>query len=270
MTADTVVTAEELVAVTASRLLGDHKVVFAGVGMPLLASAMARQRQSPHLTIVLEGGIIGAHLLPGRMPVSTNEMRAAYGAQMLTDVTDVFLFAQRGFFDYGFLGAAQVDMFGNINTSIIGSPEHPKVRLPGSGGANDIISLCKEIFIVTNHEPRRFVERVDFVTSPAYLTGGASREQSGLIFGTVSAVISDLALMDFEPQTRRMRLRALQQDVTVEQVQEQTGFELLVADELGRLAPPLPEEVALYRTLQDGDAAPRPSAVSDLVGSNAS
>ena len=115
------VTAEELMAITASRLLADHKVVFAGVGMPLLAAAVARHRHAPHLTIVLEGGIIGTTLLPGKLPISTNEMRAAYGAQMLTDITDIFLYAQRGYFDYGFLGAAQVDMYGNINTSVIGT-----------------------------------------------------------------------------------------------------------------------------------------------------
>ena len=245
-------TPEEVMAVTASRLLADHRVVFAGVGMPLLASALARRRQAPNLTIVLEGGIIGTSLLPGHLPISTNEMRAAYGAQMLTDITDNFLFAQRGFFDYGFLGAAQVAQYGNINTSIIGSTERPKVRLPGSGGANDIISLCNEIFIVTQHEPRRFVERVDFVTSPGYLSGGQSRERAGLLFGKISAVVTDLALMDFEPGSRRMRLRALQAGVTVRQVQEQTGFELLADAAIGELPPPTAEELLIYRTLRDG------------------
>ncbi len=246
------VTAEELMAVTASRLLADNTVVFAGVGMPLLASALARRRQAPNLTIVLEGGIIGTSLLPGHLPVSTNEMRAAYGAQMLTDITDIFLFAQRGYFDYGFLGVAQVDQYGNINTSFIGDPAHPKVRLPGSGGANDIISLCNEIFIVTQHERRRFVERVDFVTSPGYLTGGDSRERSGLLFGKIGAVVTDLAVMDFEPGSRRMRLRALQPGVTAGQVQAQTGFELLIPDDIEKLPPPAPEEIDVYRTLRDG------------------
>jgi glutaconate CoA-transferase subunit B len=245
-------TREELIAVTASRLLSDHRVVFAGVGMPLLASALARRRQAPDLTIVLEGGIIGTTLLPGHLPVSTNEMRAAFGAQMLTDVTDIFLFAQRGFFDYGFLGAAQVDMFGNINTSIIGDIDSPDVRLPGSGGANDIISLCNETFIVTTHELRRFVPRVDLVTSPGYLSGGDSRAEAGLILGKVGCVITDLALMDFEPTSRRMRLRALQFGVEAAQVQAQTGFELLVSDDVEVLPPPLPEELEIYRNLRDG------------------
>jgi glutaconate CoA-transferase, subunit B len=246
------VTAEELMAITASRLLADHKVVFAGVGMPLLASAVARHTRAPHLTIVLEGGIIGTSLLPGKLPISTNEMRAAYGAQMLTDITDIFLYAQRGYFDYGFLGAAQVDMYGNINTSVIGRAERPRVRLPGSGGANDIISLCHEVLIVTQHEPRRFVERVDFITSPGYLSGGDSRARAGLRTGRLGPVVTDLALLDFEPGSRRMRLRALQPGVTVAQVRAQTGFDLLLSDALEELAPPSPEEIAIYRELRDG------------------
>jgi glutaconate CoA-transferase, subunit B len=246
------VTAEELMAITASRLLADHKVVFAGVGMPLLASAVARHTRAPHLTIVLEGGIIGTSLLAGKLPISTNEMRAAYRAQMLTDITDIFLYAQRGYFDYGFLGAAQVDMYGNINTSVIGSIERPRVRLPGSGGANDIISLCNEVLIVTQHEPRRFVERVDFVTSPGYLSGGDSRARAGLVGGRLRAVVTDLALLDFDPASRRMRLRGLQPGATVGQVREQTGFELLVSNEIEQLTPPSAEEIAICRELRDG------------------
>lgn len=255
------VTGEELMAITASRLLADHKVVFAGVGMPLLASAVARHRHAPHLTIVLEGGIIGTSLLAGKLPISTNEMRAAFGAQMLTDITDIFLYAQRGYFDYGFLGAAQVDMHGNINTSVIGSMDRPRVRLPGSGGANDIISLCNEVLIVTQHEPRRFVDRVDFITSPGYLSGADSRARAGLVTGRLGAVVTDLALLDFEPSSRRMRLRGLQPGVSVGRVRAQTGFELLVGEEITELAPPSPEEVAIYRELRDG-----PPAVAEAAG----
>jgi glutaconate CoA-transferase subunit B len=251
------VTPEEIVAITASRMLADHKVVFAGVGTPLLAAALARRRQAPHLTIVLEGGIIGTRLMPGHLPISTNEMSAAHGAEMLTDVTDIFLFAQRGFFDYGFLGAAQIDKFGNINTSVIGSYAQPRVRLPGSGGANDIISLCNEVLIATVHEPRRFVEKVDFITSPGYLTGEKSREAAGLIFGRVSVVITDLALMDFEPHSRRLRLCAVQRGASVEQVEAATGFELLMADEIGEIDPPSEDELDTYRLLRDGEAAVR-------------
>src|SRR5207247_2307679 len=183
------VTASELLAVQGSRQLRDDTTVFAGVGVPLLAPAPRQQRHAPKLTMVIEGGIIGPRIKPGRLPISTNEMRAAYRAQMLPGITDTFLFAQRGFLDYGFMGGAQIDQHGNVNTSVLG-PDYwkPKVRLPGTGGANDIASLCKEVIILTAHEKRRFVARVDFVTSPAWLDGGDSRRRAGLPLGGVSRV----------------------------------------------------------------------------------
>ena len=152
------VTPSELLAVMGSRELRDDTTVFAGVGVPLLAAALAQQRHAPKLTMVIEGGIIGPQIKPGRLPISTNEMRAAHRAQMLPGITDTFLFAQRGFLDYGFMGGAQIDQYGNINTSVLGSDYwRPKVRLPGTGGANDIASLCKEVIILTAHEKRRFI-----------------------------------------------------------------------------------------------------------------
>lgn len=245
-------TSEEVMTVAASRLLADHRVVFAGIGMPLVAAALAKRRHAPNLTIILEGGIVGTKLRPGHLPSSTNEMRAADGAEMLTDITDIFLLAQRGFFDYGFLGVAQIDPYGNINTSIIGTPENPKVRLPGSGGANDIASLCNQTLVVTAHEPRRFVEKVDFITSPGHLRGGTSRADAGLVYGGVTWVVTDLALMDFAPENRRMRLRGLQPGVTVADVRAATGFELLVHENVGDLSGPEPEELAILRELKDG------------------
>src|SRR5438045_5292405 len=142
-------TSAELLAIMGSRVLKDGTTVFAGVGVPLLAAVLAHQRHAPKLTMVIEGGIIGPQIKPGRLPISTNEMRAAHRAQMLPGITDTFLFAQRGFLDYGFMGGAQIDMHGNINTSVVG-PDYwkPKVRLRGTGGANDIASLCKEVIIL--------------------------------------------------------------------------------------------------------------------------
>ena len=128
---------------------------------------------------MLEGGSIGPRMLPGTLPVSTNEMRAAHDAFMLTSINELFLYGQRGCYDYGFIGAGQLDQYGNVNTSYIGDPDHPKVRLPGSGGANDIVSSCREVMIMTRHEQRRFVERVDFITSPGYLSGPESRRRGG-------------------------------------------------------------------------------------------
>ena len=250
-----VASAEELRTITLSRMLDDHRVVFAGVGAPLVASALAFRLHAPHLTVVLEGGIIGVTFRDGSLPVSTNEMRAAYGAPMLTDINDVFLYAQGGFFDYGVLGAAQVDRFGNINSSIIGDHDHPKVRLPGSGGANDIASLCNTLLIVTSHESRRFVEQVDFVTSPGWLRGGTTRGEAGLGRGGPSAVVTELGVFDFHPVTREMRLCALQIGVSVDEVRSRTGFELCTVDDVGQVAPPTSTELLTLRRLTGVDAS---------------
>jgi glutaconate CoA-transferase subunit B len=242
-------TSTELLAIAAARQLRDDSTLFAGVGVPLLAAALAQRRHAPRLTIVVEGGIIGPRIRPGRLPISTNEMRAAHQAQMLPAITDVFLFAQRGFLDVGFMGGAQIDEHGNINTSVLGEYARPKVRLPGTGGANDIASLCREVIIVTPHERRRFVKRVDFVTSPGWLDGDGSRRRAGLIFGGVTRVVTTLGLFGFDPETRRMRLDALHPGVTVEQVKEQTGFEVLVAPSVATTEPPTADELSLLRDL---------------------
>ncbi len=247
-------TTGELLAASASRLLEDRRVVFAGVGMPILAALVARAFHAPDLTIVLEGGIIGPELAPGQLPISTNEMRAGRHASQLTDIVDVFLGAQRGFFDYGFLGAAQVDAYGNINSSIIGDHDSPSVRLPGSGGANDIASLCNEVFVVTTHEPRRFVEKVDFITSPGNLSGTTGRRDAGLIFGGVTKVVTDLALLDFAPDTGRMRVAGLQPGATVHDVHAATGFGLEEVDEPVALDPPSPDELDVLRSLDPSGA----------------
>jgi glutaconate CoA-transferase subunit B len=249
----------DLMTIAGSRLLRDRRVVFAGVGAPLEASVLAKRLHAPALTIVLEGGSIGPHMVPGKLPISTNEMRAAHGSSMLVGITDIFLYAQRGCFDYGFVGAAQVDQFGNINTSYIGHPAHPKVRLPGSGGANDIVSSCQEIVIMTRHERRRFVERVDFVTSPGYLSSPASRRSAGLMRSRPVAVITDLALLGYDEASGRLRLDALQPGVTVQQVQDSTGFELLVAERVDELGAPTERELAELRRLHDGEGDAEPS-----------
>jgi glutaconate CoA-transferase, subunit B len=246
----------ELMTVAGSRLLRDGRVVFAGVGAPLEASVLAKRLHAPSLTIVLEGGSIGPRMLPGMLPVSTNEMRAAHDAFMLTSINDLFLYGQRGYYDYGFIGAGQLDQFGNVNTSYIGDPDAPKVRLPGSGGANDIVSSCREIFIMTRHEPRRFVERVDFVTSPGYLTGPEARRTAGLVRSRPMAVVTDLALLGFDEETGRLRLDALQPGVSEDDIRRNTGFELLVSESLAELPAPTDRELAELRWLRDGERPP--------------
>jgi glutaconate CoA-transferase subunit B len=254
---------EDRMIVAGSRMLRNHRVVFAGVGAPLIASVLAQQLHAPDLTIVLEGGYIGPKMLPGKLPISTNEMRGARRSVMLTGIVDTFLFAQRGRFDYGIVGAAQIDRYGNVNTTLIGDPAHPKVRLPGSGGANDIVSSCREVFVMTRHEPRRFVERVDFVTSPGWLDGGDSRERAGLTKSRPAAVITDLAVLDYEPESKRMRLAALQPGVSTEEVVQATGFELVLPREVRELAPPRADELSALRRLREGPTvdAPKPDAM---------
>ena len=247
-----VVTGNELLAVMGARQLSDSQTVFTGVGTPMLAAVLAQRRHAPQLTIVVEGGIVGPQWKAGWLPISTNEMRAAYRAQMLPAITDVFLMAQRGFLDVGFIGGAQIDQYGNLNTSAIGGYERPTVRLPGSGGANDIISLCREVIILTVHERRRFVDKVDFITSPGYLAGGDSRRRSGLLFGGVSRVVTTLGLFGFEPGSRRMRLEALHPGVTVDEVRAQTPFDLRVADRVTTTTAPSEEELAILRALDPG------------------
>jgi glutaconate CoA-transferase subunit B len=218
--------------------------------VPLLAAALAQQRHAPKLTMVIEGGIIGPQIRPGRLPISTNEMRAAHRAQMLPGITDTFLFAQRGFLDYGFMGGAQIDQHGNINTSVVGADYwKPKVRLPGSGGANDIASLCREVIILTAHEKRRFVPRVDFVTSPAWLGGDGARRRAGLLFGGVSRVVTTLGIFGFDPDSKRMRVEALHPGVALDRVRAETGFELLTAPAVAVTEPPADDELAMLRAL---------------------
>jgi len=169
---------------------------------------------------------------------------------MLPGITDTFLLAQRGFLDYGFIGGAQIDRHGNLNTSAIGRDYwKPTVRLPGSGGANDIVSLCKEVIVLTLHERRRFVETVDFVTSPGYLAGGDSRQQAGLLFGRVSRVVTTLGLFSFDPDDKRLRLDALHPGVTRDAVAAETGFEVLMAERVEATEPPAEDELSLLRAI---------------------
>src|SRR5579863_10623277 len=175
-------TASEMLAVLAARQLKDGQVVFAGVGVPLLAATLAERLRCPGLTILFEGGVIGAFVEPGKLPPSTNDQRCTRRANMVLGSTDVLLLLQRGYVDIGFMGGAQIDQFGNLNSSFIGNPEHPATRLPGTGGGNDISSLTQMI-VAMKHEKRRFVEKVDFITSPGYIRGGTSRSDSGLVAG---------------------------------------------------------------------------------------
>lgn len=239
----------ELVTVMSARVLEDGKIVFGGAGMPLVSCILAQKTHAPRLTILFEGGVIGPHVEPGKLPPSTNEQRAARRANMLLSITDILLLQQRGYVDYGFLGGAQIDQYGNLNSSFIGDPKNPKVRLPGTGGANDIASLASKILVAMHHEKKRFVNKVDFITTPGYLQGGASREKAGLKVGGVYKVITHLGIFGFDEKSRRMRLEALHPGATVEEVVERTGFEVIIPKDVPVTEPPTQEELRILREL---------------------
>jgi glutaconate CoA-transferase subunit B len=241
-------TASELLAVMSARLLRDGQVVFAGVGIPLLAATLAQRLDAPGLTILFEGGVVGAFIEPGKLPPSTNEQRCTRRANMVLTTTDVLLLLQRGYVDVGFMGGAQIDQYGNLNSSFIGNPRRPATRLPGTGGGNDIASLTQMI-VAMKHEKRRFVERVDFVTSPGFLCGGSSRREAGLAAGGMHRVVTDLGILGFEENSKRMQLIALHPGVSAEEVQASTGFELLISRDLRVTDPPTAHELAVLRDL---------------------
>jgi len=240
--------ANELLAVLSARQLKDGMVVFAGVGVPLLAATLAQRLHCPGLTILFEGGVIGAFIAPGKLPPSTNDQRCTVRANMVLGSADVLLLLQRGYVDVGFMGGAQIDQYGNLNSSFIGDPKQPNIRLPGSGGGNDIASLTNMI-VAMKHEKRRFVRAVDFVTSPGFLIGNNSRRDAGLIAGGMYRVVTDLGMLGFEADSKRMELLAVHPGITADQVQQNTGFELLVAPDLPTTDPPAEDELAVLRHL---------------------
>jgi len=240
--------ASEMLSVMSGRLLTDGQTVFAGVGIPLLAATLAQRIHGPGITILFEGGTLGPFVVPGELPASTNEQRCTRRANMLLSITDVLLLLQRGYVDVGFMGGAQIDRYGNLNSSFIGSPENPSVRLPGTGGGNDISSLTQMI-VAIKHEKRRFVEKVDFVTSPGFLNGNSTRHDTGLISGGMYRVVTDLAIMGFDEKTKSMKVEALHPKVTAEEVRDNTGFDILIDENVGVTNAPSDEELSVLRHL---------------------
>src|SRR5436853_1545246 len=218
--------AMELMICCAARLLENGRTVAVGTGVPCAAAMLAQRTHAPDLVILFEAGGVAPQL--PTMPISVGDSRTFYRGVMATSMADLMETCQRGLIDYTFLGGAQIDAFGNLNSTLIGRDyARPKVRLPGSGGANDLASLCWRILVVTNHDRRRFVEKLDFMTTPGYLTGPGAREAAGLPPGTGPfRVITDLAVLGYNEETRRMELRSLHPGVRLEQVREATGFEL--------------------------------------------
>ncbi len=237
----------ELMVCAAAHLLEDNKTAVIGTGTPLAAAMLAQRTHAPNLIIMFEAGSMAPilELLPisvGGSPTQTHSL--VHGS--MYDIMDA---CQRGTVDYTFLSGAQIDLYGNLNSTMIGDDYyHPKVRLPGSGGANDLASLCWQTVTIIPHEKRKFVPKVDFITTPGYLTGPGAREAAGLPPNTGPwKVISTLAVMGFDRETRRMRVDSVHPGVTKEDVIANTGFELLFADPLPTTAEPTDQELEILR-----------------------
>ncbi len=218
----------ELMIVHASRLLRDGDVVFVGVGQPNLACNLAKRTHAPNLVMIYEAGVIGAE--PARLPLSIGDPTLVSGALSVVSMFDIFsLYLQRGNVDVGFMGGAQIDRFGNINATVIGSDyAHPKTRLPGSGGAQEIAAWANRCYIMTPHQKRRFPEKVDFMTSAGFLTGRQAREAIGLRGGGILAVVTDVGIMEPD-ETGELILTALHAGRTLEEARANTGWALKAA-----------------------------------------
>jgi len=232
------VSSAELMTINSARLLRDGDVVFVGVGIPNLACNLARRTHAPNLLLIYEAGVIGAR--PSRLPLSIGDPTLVSGAAGVCSMYDIFtLYLQRGNVDVGFLGGAQIDRYGNINATVIGDYAHPRVRLPGSGGSQEIAAWAKRCYVMTPHQKRRFPEQVDFATSAGF-RGGAGRP------APPRAVVTDLGIL--EPDASgELLLAALHPGVTLEQAQANTGWSLRAAAQLRRTLPPTALELRILR-----------------------
>lgn len=237
----------ELMICLASRYLEDDSIVVVGTGAPCAAAMLAQKVYSPRLMIMFEAGGIGPQL--PSMPISVGDSRTFFRALAASSMPEVMETCQRGMVDYTFLGGAQIDQYGNLNSTMVGT-EHqkPKVRFPGSGGANDLASFCWKTMMITPQDPRRFTEKIDFITSPGYLTGPGAREEAGLPPGSGPyKVITNLCVIGFDDETKRMKVESTHPGIRKEVIIENTGFELLWDDNLVVSEAPTDEELKCLR-----------------------
>jgi acyl CoA:acetate/3-ketoacid CoA transferase beta subunit len=237
----------EYLAFVGASILEDKKSVFVGTGLPIIASMLAQKTHAYNLLIIFEAGGLGPQL--PELPVSVGESRTYYRGIAASTMHDVMSLSQAGYVDYGFLGAAQMDMYGNINTTVIGDHDHPKVRLPGSGGANDVASFSQRLItIIANQSKRTFVNKVDFLTTPGYLDGPGGRERAGLAKGSGPyRVITQLGVYSFDDETKRIKLISLHPGISVDEIQENSSFEIIIPDEVKTSPEPTKEHLRILR-----------------------
>jgi glutaconate CoA-transferase subunit B len=241
-------TTSEMMTVAAARMLGNGTVCFVGIGLPSTAANLARLTHAPEAVLIYESGPIGAK--PEVLPLSIGDGDLAVNADTVVSTPEIFRYwLQGGRIDVGFLGGAQIDRFANLNTTVIGPYDAPKVRLPGAGGAPEIAAMAGEILIIMSQDKRAFVDKLDFITTAGHLTGGESRKEAGLTGKGPTAVITDLCIMRPDPETRELVVTDLHPGVTADQVREKTGWDIRFANDLRETGAPSETELSVLRDL---------------------
>jgi glutaconate CoA-transferase subunit B len=238
--------ASEMMIAVAARMLKGARTVFVGVGLPNIACNLARITVAPDMEMIYESGVYGAR--PERLPLSIGDPTLVSGAVSVVSMADLFgLYLQRGLVEIALLGGAQIDKYGNLNSSVIGDYAKPKTRLPGSGGACEIATNAQRTFMIMRLKRRAFVEKLDFITSPGHLSGGDSRSRLGLPGKGPEIVITDRAILNFDNADREMQLSALYPGISEKDVRAETGWDLRRAPTIEEVSPPSPEELRLIR-----------------------
>jgi glutaconate CoA-transferase subunit B len=240
---------DEMMAVAASRRLRDGMTCFVGIGLPSTAANLARRSHAPGCVLIYESGTIGAK--PAHLPLSIGDGELAETADTVVSVPEIFSYwLQGGRIDVGFLGAAQIDRFGNLNSTVIGDYDEPKVRLPGAGGAPEIAASCRQTFVMLRQSPRTFVEQLDFRSTVGFGDGGASRRRLGFSGAGVTAVVTDLGILEPDSETSELTLTVLHPGVEADDARSATGWELRVADDVRVGEPPTADELEVLRSLK--------------------
>ncbi|HSQ26703.1 MAG TPA: CoA-transferase [Anaerolineales bacterium] len=242
----------EMLICSAARIMEDHTTAFIGTGIPMLAAALAQRMHAPNLIPIFEFGGTGAIL--ESLPLAVGGENTFHRGLAASGICDIVETAQRGFIEYGFLGGAQIDPYGNLNSTVIGDYYHPKVRLPGSGGGNDVGSHCWKTIAIMRQDVRKFVEKIDFITTPGYLQGPGARERAGLPRNTGPyRVVTNLCIMGYHPESMRMMVLATQPGISADEVQRNTGFRLEFSLTVIENPPPSQAELRILREEIDPD-----------------
>lgn len=250
MSADDKYSADDMMTVAAARALQGNVVCFVGIGLPSTAANLARLLHAPECVLIYESGCIGSK--PSRLPASIGDGVLAESADAVISVPEIFSYwLQAGRIDVGFLGGAQIDRFANLNTTVIGPYDSPKVRLPGAGGAPEIAASCREVVITMRHGSRAFVNELDFITSFGHGEGAGHRQRLGLRGAGPSVVITDMGVLRPDHETKELTLVSTHPGVSADTVRENTGWPLLVAEHLESTPPPTKEELLTLRSLRE-------------------